>query len=163
MNNTVSIRLIEEMGNTLLEHFLYLAIYQREGETPLPKSIIYEQEIFRYIQDFGREHDWYLLAEIEGTPVGAVWVRLFPLDAPGFGYFDDTTVELAISVEQAYRNRGIGTALLDAMMKLLKEHSYQKVSLSVQKDNPAASWYERYDFTVFHENGEDYLMVCNLT
>ena len=162
MNNTVSIQLVEEIESSLLEHFLYLTIYQRKGEAPPPKSIIYEREIFRYIQDFGREHDRYLLAEIGGTPVGAVWVRLFPFDAPGFGYFNDTTVELAISVEQAYRNRGIGTALLDAMMNLLKEHGYEKVSLSVQKENPAVALYRRLGFIVLQEKGDDYLMVCNL-
>ena len=66
--------------------------------------------------------------------VGAVWSRIMK----DYGHIGDDTPSLAISLYQEYRNRGIGTALLQQMILLLRKAGYQKVSLSVQKANYAA-------------------------
>jgi GNAT superfamily N-acetyltransferase len=51
------------------------------------------------------------------------------------------TPELAVSLLKKYRKQGIGTALMKKMIVLLKEKSYEQVSLSVDKANYAAkSW-----------------------
>lgn len=60
-----------------LETFLYGAIFQREGAVPLPHSIIYEPELYVYIDDFGNlKDDYYLCANMSGCLIGAVWVRV---------------------------------------------------------------------------------------
>ena len=61
-----------------------------------------------------------------------------------------------------YRGMGIGTALLKNLMMDLKVAGYEKVSLSVQKDNYAVKMYEKAGFTVCAEKKEEYLMAANL-
>lgn len=45
------------------------------------------------------------------------------------------------------------------MIILLKNKGYEKVSLSVNKDNYAYRMYEKLGFQVIREKDEDYLMV----
>lgn len=68
----------------------------------------------------------------------------------------------AMSLYKEYRNMGIGTELVAAMLKLLKDNCYKQVSLSVQKANYAASMYKKAGFEVVYENEEEYIMVCKL-
>ena len=56
-----------------------------------------------------------LIAIDDGFPVGAAWYRLFRRDAPGYGFVDEETPELAIAVVPSRRGRGIGEALLEAL------------------------------------------------
>ena len=143
----------------MLEDFLYDAIFVPEGQQPPPRSVLLEPAIQNYYQDFGREGDYSLVAEQEGMLLGAVWVRVLSGPVKGYGYVDEKTPELAISVQKEFRSRGIGTALLLKLLDLLQAKGYSQVSLSVQKENPAADLYKRVGFTILEEKGEDYLML----
>lgn len=138
------IRAIKEEEIPLLNEFLYEAIYIPEGVPKPPKSIIHLPELEVYCQDFGKQRDDYgLIAEILGLPIGAVWARIMN----DYGHIDDETPSLALAVHEAYRGRGIGTALLRAMLELLKENGYRQASLSVQCANPAFRLYQRLGFS----------------
>lgn len=143
----------------LLEEFLYNAIYVPEGQQPPPMSVLLEPAIQNYYQDFGREHDYCLVAEQEGMLLGAVWGRVLAGSPKGYGFVDEHTPELAISVQKEFRNRGIGTALLLKLLDVLQSKGYRQVSLSVQKENPAANLYKRVGFTAIEEKDDDYLML----
>lgn len=146
----------------LLEVFLYEAIFQRDEKNLLPQNIIQQPELKVYIQDFGKEDDFCLVAECDNKIVGAVWTRVLCDEVKGFGNIDDFTPEFAISLYKEYRNMGIGTALMKAMLNLLKNKGYKKTSLSVQKDNYAVKMYTNVGFFIVKELEEDYLMVCEL-
>lgn len=146
----------------LLEDFIYEAIYQSEGAKPLPREVINEPEIKVYIEDFGRLDDYCLVAELDKKIVGAVWARILCGEIKGFGNVDDRTPELAISLYREYRGKGIGTALLEEMLKLLKDKGYERSSLSVEKENYAVRMYRRSGFQIFEENDKDYLMIREL-
>ena len=60
------------------------------------------------------------------------------------------------------RLSGIGTALMKAMLQLLKDKGYKQTSLSVQKENYAVRMYRKVGFEVVGENEEEYIMICNL-
>ena len=45
----------------------------------------------------------------------------------------------------------------------LKEQGYKKASLAVQKANYAVKMYKKVGFKIIDENGEEYIMVCDLT
>lgn len=99
-----------------------------------------------------------LVAEVDGKVVGAVWVRIMN----DFGHIDDETPSLAISLYKEYRGLGIGTAMMKEMLSKLKQKSYNKTSLSVQKANYVVKMYEKVGYKIFSENEEEYIMVCYL-
>lgn len=154
-----NLRPLKQEEYSLLEDFLYDAIFVPVGEEALPRSVLLEPSIQNYYQDFGRAHDYCLVAEQEGKLLGAVWARVLSGPVKGYGYVDDHTPELAISVQNEFRGKGIGTALLRAMLDLLQRAGYGQTSLSVQKENPAADLYKRLGFTTLEEKDEDYLML----
>jgi len=143
----------------LLEEFLYHAVFVPPGE-PLPsRDVIFDSNVYIYIKDFGIcEHDAGIVAEIGGKPVGAAWVRIIP----AYGNIDDKTPELAISLLPEYRGHGVGAALMQHLFVLLKEKGYTRTSLSVQKNNPAARFYQRLGYEIISEKVEDYIMVKQL-
>ncbi|MDD2394781.1 MAG: GNAT family N-acetyltransferase [Sphaerochaeta sp.] len=154
-----NLRPLKQEEYSLLEDFLYDAIFVPVGEEALPRSVLLEPSIQNYYQDFGRAHDYCLVAEQEGKLLGAVWARVLSGPVKGYGYVDEHTPELAISVQNEFRGKGIGTALLRAMLDLLQRAGYGQTSLSVQKENPAADLYKRLGFTTLEEKDEDYLML----
>jgi len=174
-NPAVSIREICEADYPLLADYLYLAIFVPPGEEPPLKDVIYQPDVFVYIQGFGDKDDCGVVAtvEITGEPdatattgervIGAAWTRI--IDA--YGHIDDTTPELAIAVQPEYRGMGVGTALMNNLFDLLRRRGYRQTSLSVQKDNPATRLYLRLGYELFGEESdyttkEDYLMIKRL-
>ena len=152
------IRKIRENEYPILSDFLYEAIFIPEGMDKPPKSIIEQPELQVYVEDFGKEDDWCLVAEVKGKIVGAVWVRIMD----DYGHIDNETPSFAISLYAEYRNMGIGIALMRDMLELLKNKSYKRTSLSVQKVNYAVCMYQKVGFEVVDENEEEYIMVCRL-
>ena len=169
-----SIRELRESEYPLLNDFLYEAIFIPEGMPPPPREIIYQPELQVYVADFGRHRgDTALVAEVEGciasntiasntiesnAIVGAVWVRIMD----DYGHIDDETPSFAISLYKDYRHRGIGTALMRAMLERLKADGYARASLAVQKANYAVKMYRKVGFTVVDENACEYIMLCDL-
>ena len=111
------------------------------------------------IRDFGLSpDDKCLVAEVDGKIVGAIWSRIME----DYGHIADNVPSLAISLYKEYRNQGIGTALLQQMIQLLRREGYERVSLSVQKENYAAKMYLKAGFDVLRETEEEYIMVLDL-
>ncbi len=154
-----TIRQIDESEYPLLNDFLYEAIFIPDGVTPPPKSIINSPELQVYVKGFGEQpHDTALVAEAEGKVVGAVWVRVMN----DYGHIDDDTPSFAISLYKEYRGFGIGTALMSAMLDVLKENGYKRASLAVQKENYALKLYLKAGFEIIGENKEEYIMLIRL-
>lgn len=153
------IREISQEEYSLLEDFLYEAIFVPEGVTAPPQSIIKQPELQVYVRDFGKEKDDIgLVVEVGTEVVGAVWVRIMD----DYGHIDDVTPSLAISLYKEYRGSGIGTALMKEMLCVLKQSGYKQTSLAVQKANYAAAMYKKVGFEIVDENDEEYIMVCHL-
>lgn len=157
MNYTI--RELKDTEYPLLNDFLYEAIFIPQGVEPPPKSIINNAELQVYVKDFGKKpDDRCLVAEADGKIVGAVWVRIME----DYGHVDDDTPSFAISLYKDYRGHGIGTALMEKMLELLRESGYRKASLAVQKENYAVRMYKKVGFEIIDENDEEYIMVCKL-
>ena len=160
-NLTIRKILPEELG--ILDEMLYEAIFKPEGNEPFPRSVTQIPEINVYIEGFGgRKDDYCLVADLSGSIIGAVWVRILAGKIRGYGNIDDQTPEFAISLLKEYRNQGIGTLLMQKMIEYLKRKGYAQTSLSVQKNNYAVKMYQKLGFEIIHENEEDYLMVLRL-
>lgn len=157
MNYTI--RELKETEYPLLDDFLYEAIFIPQGAEPPPRSILNNDKLQVYVKDFGKKpDDRCLVAEVDGNAVGAVWVRIMN----DYGHVDDDTPSFAISLYKEYRGRGIGTALMEKMLELLRESGYGKASLAVQKENYAVRMYKKVGFEIIDENDEEYIMVCKL-
>jgi len=103
-------------------------------------------ELARYVEGFGRPTYFGVVAEQRGRPLGAAWWRYFDADAPGYGFVDEATPEVSVAVRPDHRRRGIGTALLEALEREARDQRIRRLSLSVERDNPAAALYERLGF-----------------
>ena len=134
-----------------LRDMLHHAYYWRErdpGKGPGP--------VARYVKGWGKPGDTALIAVDDGFPVGAAWYRLFTREHPGYGFVDDETPELAIAVVPNRRGRGLGEALLDALVERARGDGYRALSLSVPADDDALmSFYEKHDFARVSDDGGD--------
>ena len=153
---TYTIRKITENEYEVLEDFLYEAIFIPEGVPAPPREIVNRPELQVYVSGFGKkEGDLALVAEVDGKIIGSVWVRIMN----DYGHIDDETPSFAISLYKEYRNNGIGTALMKAMLNELKKAGYKQASLAVQKENYAVKMYKNVGFTTVDENNEEYIML----
>ena len=133
------IRTISEGEESLLQDFLYQAVFVPEGVPAPPKSIISQPELQIYITGFGtKKDDIGLVAEDNATP------------------------SIAVSLYKDYRGFGIGTALMKEMLRILKDRGYKQASLSVQKANYAVNMYQKTGFEIVDDKGEEYSMLCRL-
>lgn len=158
----LNIRSIRTAEYPLLKVFLYDAIFLPEGSVPPPREIIYQPELSVYVENFGQPDDVCLVAESRGQILGAVWTRILAGEVKGYGNIDSHTPEFAISVKKKFRRQGIGKKLMQEMLALLVQKGYEKVSLSVNKDNYAYRMYRELGFQILSEQDEDYLMVLEL-
>lgn len=154
-----SIRELRQNESKVLNTFLYEAIFIPEGDPIPPKEIINQPELQVYVKDFGKNKgDLCLVAEANNEIVGAVWCRIMN----DYGHIDAETPSFAISLLKQYRNYGIGTNLMEQILKKLKMQGYKQASLSVQKMNYAVHMYLKVGFEIVDENDEEYIMICKL-
>jgi ribosomal protein S18 acetylase RimI-like enzyme len=117
----------------------------------------------RYVENWGRAGDLALIAMESGHSIGAAWLRTFPPSAPGYGFVDERTPELTIAVVPSRRRHGVGQELLDALVEKATAEGYPAVSLSVERDSPAVSFYERNGFERAGERDGALTMVRRLS
>ena len=150
------IRKMPEHEYSLLNDFIYEAIFIPEGMTAPERSIISNPDIQVFIAGFGtKKDDCCVVAEVNNKVVGAAWVRMMN----DYGHIDDETPSLAISVYKEYRGLGIGTALMKELLAILKGTGYHRTSLAVQKANYALKMYKDVGYEIVDENEQEYIMV----
>jgi ribosomal protein S18 acetylase RimI-like enzyme len=123
-------------------------------------------QLRRYFVDFGRPGDVGVVAvTADGARLGAAWYRLFSAEEPGFGFIAADVPELAMGVVAEARGRGIGGALLDALLAVAREQGFRALSLSVDRQNPARRLYERKGFRdagIAEPTDSDMIMIADL-
>ena len=132
----------------------FLALMVREAahwrpdrEAPPVDAVLADHGIAHYVDGWPRPGDGGVVAvDDDGTPIGAAWWRRFTADDPGYGFVDEATPEVAIGVEAPWRGRGVGEALLRAPRQAARDHGIARLSLSVERDNPARRLYERLGY-----------------
>jgi GNAT superfamily N-acetyltransferase len=116
----------------------------------------------RYTDNWGRPGDVAVIALETGNRVGAAWLRRFAASAPGYGFVDEQTPELSISVVPSRRRHGVGQELLEALLERARAEGHAAVSLSVEKDSPAVAFYERNGFKRVGESDGGLVMLRRL-
>ncbi|MEO0098221.1 MAG: ribosomal protein S18-alanine N-acetyltransferase [candidate division WOR-3 bacterium] len=113
----------------------------------------WKREIF--LSDLNRKSAYCLVAKKKGLVLGYI-IILQALDE----------FHLAnISVKKGYQRQGIGSALMNEMLKIAQENGIKSIYLEVRKSNlPAQRFYEKFGFTFtytrkgYYEDGEDALI-----
>jgi ribosomal protein S18 acetylase RimI-like enzyme len=117
------------------------------AEPPPVDRVKGDPGIAPYLAGWGRDGDAGVVAEVEGAPVGAAWYRLFDGDHPGYGFVDAQIPEVSIGVEVGWRGRGVGRALLKALVATARNDGHIALSLSVDARNtPALALYRSIGF-----------------
>jgi GNAT superfamily N-acetyltransferase len=98
-----------------------------------------------------------------GHPIGAAWYRLFTTGDPGYGFIAAGIPEVTIAVVPAHQRKGVGTALLKALLALARNDGLAALSLSVEQDNPALELYERLGFVKAKRTDKAWTLQVNLT
>ena len=145
-----------------LREMLYEAAFWRPGqERPPREEALARPELAKILHGWGREGDTAILAvTTEVSQVGAAWYRLWTEEDHSFGYVSPEVPELGIAVAATHRGQGIGTRLLAAILGLAAEQGVSRVSLSVERDNPAFLLYKRYGFTTIGAQGNSWTMIA---
>lgn len=135
----------DEIG--FLQEMLYVALdWRPDVELPAAEWVLAHPQVVVFHEGWGRAGDTALLAEEDGRRVGLVWYRLFTEDVHGEGFVDERTPELAIAVVDGCRGRGIGGQLMTAAHERARRDGIDRLSLSVDADNPAKRLYRRVGY-----------------
>ena len=145
-------RRIKKEEYQFLEEMLYEALFVPPGQPKFPKSIIENPDIKKYIENWNQQEDDLAIIGVKNDElIGAIWGRKFKKEKKGYGFIDEHTPEISMAVRLEYRNQGIGTSLINQIENRYLEIGISKLSLSVDKLNPAKNLYERCGYTLFEE------------
>jgi SAM-dependent methyltransferase len=136
----------------VVSDMLYEALFVPPGAQPFDRSIVDEPGLARYHHRFGTEPGdvGRVAVDRSGRPIGAAWVR----QVRGYGFVDEAVPELSIAVVESRRGAGVGSALLESLLVTVP-----RLSLSVDRRNPAVRLYERLGFEVVNDDGENSLVM----
>ncbi len=155
----MTIRKLMITESDFLADMLYEAIFIPEGHDPLPREVIKDKSLYKYVDKWGKDKfDIALIMESNNQLVGAIWGRLLTRENKGFGYLDDKTPELSMAVKNEYRNQGIGTKLIKAITSEYQKIGVDYLSLSVDKANNASNLYKRLGFEIVEETETSWTM-----
>ena len=159
----MTIRALQNEETDFLADMLYEAIFIPEGQEPLPRAVVDDPSLAKYVEDWGKHpYDLALVVEVEHQLVGAIWGRLFTAHNQGFGYVDAQTPELSMAIRPAYRNQGLGTALLKSIALEYQNMGVKQLSLSVDQANPAAALYQRLGYRIVGTHQSAWTMAKRL-
>jgi GNAT superfamily N-acetyltransferase len=129
--------------------------FNTEFDTPGPGA---DQFATRFARLLERDDVIVLLAGSYRDPTGFALLTLRPTP-----YYDGPLAQLEeLYVRPGLRDQGIGTALLEEAVRLVREHRGGEIHINVDEiDRDTRRFYERHGF-VNVESGNDYRMLCYL-
>lgn len=145
-----SLRRTKVDDEEFLWSMLYYASHSNDEEGVEPSDVRNNPDLVGYVEGWKLAGRPGVIAESEGEPVGAAWLRLTESDQsnPLFAHRD--IPELAAAVLPGREGQGMGTAMIESLLAQVRDR-FSSVVLSVRADNPAVGLYERLGF---HTIGE---------
>ncbi|GAA2190346.1 GNAT family N-acetyltransferase [Micromonospora lupini] len=127
------------------------------------ERILADPALAHYVAGWMRRDDLGVVAvDPADQPVGAAWFRYLTAEDPGYGYVADDVPELTIGVVDVWRGRGVGRALLRAVLDAARGRGIRTVSLSVERANAAARLYAAEGFRTVESFTDADTMVAEI-
>jgi ribosomal protein S18 acetylase RimI-like enzyme len=145
-----------------LKEMLFEAAYWRPNQArPSLEAGLARPDLAYLLADWGREGDTAVIAFTDNKQqIGAAWYRFWGPEQHSYGYVSPEIPELAIAVRAEYRGMGIGHRLLDEIFKMAVSQGVEKISLSVEIENPALHLYHGHGFEPIQKNEGDWIMIA---
>lgn len=122
-----------------------------------------EPDLRHYVGGWQRASDTGVVAvDRAESPVGAVWLRQFLPDDQGYGYVEADVPELSIGVLDHWRGQGVGRSLMRAQADQARTRGLHRISLSVERANPAVNLYLSEGWRVVKSGRHSDTMVLEL-
>ena len=90
------------------------------------------------------------------------WAVFLPSSDPGYGFVDEHTPEVSLWVDGTVRGQGLGRTLLQALIRETVLRGIGQLSLSVEADNYAKTFYTSEGFEDVPGGEADGIMLCRL-
>ena len=160
----MQIRACDPSDRTFLEEMLFEAFFWNDAAVRPPlERFRHQAEFARILAGWGRYGDRALVATTgDGERLGAAWFRLWTTEDHSYGFVQPDVPELGIGVAAQHRSRGIGRALLRALMETARGDGFSALSLSVSPQNPAIRLYESEGFLRIGESGTSWTLLADL-
>ena len=144
-----------------LWHWLHIALWDPPPAPLRPLEVLATPGVRIYAEEWGRSTDVGVVAMVDGTDVGACWLRLLP-EGVGLGYVDPSTPQLGIALEAPFQHKGLGRPLMLQTLAAARNACFSQVSLTVHPENRAQHMYEKCGFKKIGQRNSYYLMVANV-
>ena len=148
-----------------LESMLYTAVnWDQNNYANEQSEILQSPEIVKILQGWGtRKGDVFFICQtVGGELLGSVWYRFWTMHNHSYGFVDENTPEIGLGVVKNFRGRGIGSTLLNHIIKYAKDKGIQNLSLSVDPENFAVSLYQKTGFKKQFMVGNSWTMLTSL-
>lgn len=110
-------------------------------------QVMADPDVAHYLSGWVRDGDFGAVAEDVGRPIGAAWCRRFASAPRGYGFLATNVPELTIGVTADRRGQGVGRLLLSDVIRQARQRPHiDRISLSVEADNPALELYRSMGF-----------------
>ncbi len=127
------------------------------------EAVAADSGLAHYIDGWPLAGEIGLIAEGDGQPIGAAWLRYFNGDDPGYGYVADDVPELSMAIIASWRRRGAGRALLRQIAERARSVGIRAISLSVERTNHAHRLYTSEGYRVVGRGPASDTMVKDLS
>ena len=160
----VLLRESQQSDLTFLREMLYEAVFWRaSNDKPSFEEGLAYPDVSKILENWGeRDGDAAVIAAIHSIPVGAAWYRFWNDSDNMRGYIDENIPVAVIGVHRDYRHQGIGKKMMKWLIDFASDHSINKISLSVSKDNYALNLYRQHGFTEYEDKGDWFVMVRDI-
>lgn len=163
MSNTeVSVRAAEPRDLGFMKETLYQAANRPGDNWPPLEESLQEPNNLRFWREFPRRGDLAVIAELDGVPVGAAWIRPFSDDE--LTAMDDPRVPvLVMAVQEQHRGSGVGGSIMSSLVNLATADGVQAINLTTREYLTAAvHLYERSGFRTAARRGTQLKMRLTL-
>ena len=139
-SDTIVVRRAVASDDAFLRRMLAVAADWRPGAVVRSAAeVVQDPAIAHYVEGWPRDGDVGVVAVDGAEPVGAAWARFAAGGTTGYGFVAADVPELTIGVVADRRGRGVGRRLLTALIAAARRDRIDRISLSVEADNPASA------------------------